>query len=157
MKAWKKFEADAAAIFRGKRYWAHAGERVDFIGETICRGERNILYGQCKLVKSLSLEALTKLAEEPGVDVVCVKVRRGRGKPSPMLVVFTEENYRRLHCDSISSAHTEAPCAPSSPSLPSQLAANTYPLPTGPIPFSAPTTPESFVGRPSCLRGPSAQ
>ena len=57
---------------------------------------RNIT-GQCKLVKTLSLEALTKLAEAPKNDVVCVKVRRGKGQSSPALVVMTFENYRRLH------------------------------------------------------------
>ncbi len=93
MKAWKQAEADAAAIFKGKRKWANSGERTDFDG--VIAGQK--ISGQCKLVKTLSLEALTKLAEESGIDVVCVKVRRGRGKPSPMLVVFTEESYRKLH------------------------------------------------------------
>ena len=102
MKAWKAFEAAAAALFNGKRFWANSGERLDFEGEL--RGftseglvDSMKIRGQCKLVKTLSLEALTKLAEEKDVDVVCVKVRRGAGKPSPMLVVFTEANYRRLH------------------------------------------------------------
>jgi len=104
MKAWKAFEASAAALFKGKRFWANSGERMDFEGTV--RGPwtadwgcdtRVPVHGQCKLVRVLSLEALTKLAEESGVDVVCVKVRRGSGKASPMLVVFTEENYRRLH------------------------------------------------------------
>ena len=101
MKAWKAFEAAAAALFNGKRFWANSGERLDFEGELYVGsepwGEFVKVHGQCKLVKSLSLEALTKLAEEPGVDVVCVKVRRGCGKASPMLVVFTEANYKRLH------------------------------------------------------------
>ena len=110
MKAWKAFEASAAAIFNGKRFWANSGERLDFVGEILSVGHviangqpgragfnRWEVRGQCKLVKNLSLEALTKLAEEKDVDVVCVKVRRGSGKASPMLVVFTEENYRRLH------------------------------------------------------------
>lgn len=104
VKAWKQFEADAAALFKGKRFWANSGERLDFEGTA--RGPwtaewgantRLPVRGQCKLVKSLSLEALTKLAEEPGVDVVCVKVRRGTGRPSPALVVMTFENYQRLH------------------------------------------------------------
>lgn len=105
MKAWKAFEAAAAALFNGKRFWANSGERLDFEGAVWQRPSNNPhlgyvrvpLHGQCKLVKTLSLEALTKLAEEDGVDVVCVKVRRGAGKSSPMLVVFTEANYRRLH------------------------------------------------------------
>jgi len=104
MKAWKQFEADAARLFCGARFWANSGERLDFEGEVLKYNDdlddfatSLKIRGQCKLVKTLSLEALTKLAEEPDVDVVCVKVRRGSGKPSPALVVFTFENYRRLH------------------------------------------------------------
>ena len=106
MKAWKQFEADAAKLFGGARFWANSGERLDFEGTVLRAVDCNEhekrcdpiqVHGQCKLVKTLSLEALTKLAEESGVDVVCVKVRRGSGKPSPALVVMTFENYRRLH------------------------------------------------------------
>jgi hypothetical protein len=105
LKAWKAFEASAAALFNGKRFWANSGERLDFEGSVRCPMFATPdfamvdvkIHGQCKLVKNLSLDALTKLAEEKDVDVVCVKVRRGSGKASPMLVVFTEENYRRLH------------------------------------------------------------
>jgi hypothetical protein len=108
VKAWKQFEADAAAIFNGKRFWANSGERLDFEGvvsvrDTDCppgvpttRKARTV-RGQCKLVKRLPLEKLTQLAEESGVDVVCVKVRRGAGRPSPMLIVFTAEKYKALH------------------------------------------------------------
>jgi hypothetical protein len=106
VSAWKQFERDAAALFGGGRFWANSGERLDFKGSVshyepaLGTGYRRMLreiQGQCKLVKTLSLEALTKLAEEPGVDVVCVKVRRGAGKPSPALVVMTFDNYQRLH------------------------------------------------------------
>ena len=105
MSAWKQLERDAAALFNGARFWANSGERLDFEGEVWQRPSNNPhlgyskvpVHGQCKLVRVLSLEALTKLAEEPGVDVVCVKVRRGVGRPSPTLVVFTAENYKRLH------------------------------------------------------------
>jgi hypothetical protein len=93
VKAWKQAEARAAAIFGGSRFWANSGERVDFDGRI---GNQRI-HGQCKLVRTCSAEALTKLAEEKGVDVVCLKVRRGAGKPSPMLVIFTEAKYRALH------------------------------------------------------------
>lgn len=100
--AWKAFERAAAALFSGARFWANSGERLDFDG-VACKpgiGTHRIemkIRGQCKLVKRLSLEALTQLTEEPGVDVVCVKVRRGRGAPSPALVVMTFETYKRLH------------------------------------------------------------
>jgi hypothetical protein len=97
MKAWKQFEADAAALFGGTRFWANSGERVDFEG-AVRRGDEAVkVHGQCKLVKTLSLEKLTQLAEEPGIDVVCVKVRRGTGRPSPALVVMTFDTYKRLH------------------------------------------------------------
>lgn len=93
-KAWKRFERDSANLFRGTRFWANAGERVDFSGRTR-DGLR--LSGQCKLVKTLSLEKLTQLAEEPGVDVVCVKRRRGSGKASSGLVVMTFEKFKEFY------------------------------------------------------------
>ena len=93
MSAWKSFERMAAAVFGGSRFWANGGGRQDFAGTIAGQPIR----GQCKLTRGLSLESLTKLAEEPGTDVVCVKVRRGAGRRSPMLIVFTAETYRRLH------------------------------------------------------------
>lgn len=96
MEAWKQFEADSAALVGGKRFWANSGERVDFEGPGF--------VGQCKLVKSLSLEALTKLVEEMDVDaakkgkigMVCVKVRRGKGVSSPGLVVMSFEAFNKM-------------------------------------------------------------
>jgi hypothetical protein len=93
MEPWKAFEAEAARLFGGRRYPANTGERADFSGSI--RGR--VIRGQCKLVKRLSLESITRLAEEPGIDVVCLKVRRGSGRRSPMLVIFTAEKYRELH------------------------------------------------------------
>lgn len=93
-KAWKKFERDAASLFLGSRFWANAGERVDFSGRT---REGIRITGQCKLVKTLSLEKLTQLAEEEGVDVVCVKRRRGSGKASSGLVVMTFDKFREFY------------------------------------------------------------
>lgn len=86
---WKQLERDCAAAFGATRHWANAGERVDFTGPHV--------IGQCKLVKTCSLEQLTRLAEEMQVmgtldnklGVVCTKVRRGRGKDSPILVTMT--------------------------------------------------------------------
>ena len=96
MEAWKAFERDSAKLFGGKRFWANSGERVDFEGPNV--------VGQCKLVKSLSLEALTKLVEEMDYDAakkwklgaVCVKVRRGKGKSSPSLVVMSFEAFEQV-------------------------------------------------------------
>jgi len=82
-------ERDAAALFGGKRHPANSGHRLDFESATA--------IGQVKLVKTLSLNALTELAEEmerealpkQKAGVVVVKVRRGKGRPSPILVVVT--------------------------------------------------------------------
>ena len=90
MSAWKAFEREAATLFAGARFWANSGERADFEGSIFGTKVR----GQCKLVKTLSLESLTQLAEEPGIEVVCVKRRRGKGKPSQPLVVMTFEKFR---------------------------------------------------------------
>jgi hypothetical protein len=96
VSAWKGFERDSAALFAGKRFWANAGERVDFRGELFGL----VVHGQCKLVQRLSLEELTKLAEEganhDGLWVVCTKVRRGQGSPSSPLVVMTFNMFKRL-------------------------------------------------------------
>ena len=94
MEAWKAFERDSAALFGGKRFWANSGERVDFEGP--------LVKGQCKLVKSLALEQLTKLVEEMDKDakpfskvgVACVKVRRGKGQASAPLVVMSFESFK---------------------------------------------------------------
>ncbi len=102
--AWKQFERHAASLFDGKRHWANSGERVDF--------ESAWAIGQCKLVRSLSLEALTKLAEEmeregekkKKIGVVVTKVRRGSGKLSPTLITMTETCLARLVAHHVAQA-----------------------------------------------------
>lgn len=92
--AWKQFERDAAALFGGTRHPANSGHRLDF--------ETTTALGQCKLVKVLSLASLSALAEEVAREalpkqkagVVVVKLRKGRGRPTPMLVVCTAEVWR---------------------------------------------------------------
>ncbi len=100
-KPWKLFERVAADLFNGARFWANAGERVDFAGRVGTLG----VLGQCKLVKTLSLNALTALAEEEAatadgekhtIGVVCVKVRRGSGQPSAPLVVMAFSQFEKL-------------------------------------------------------------
>ena len=96
-KAWKQFERDSGALFSGRRYGANTGERVDFAGKL---GTLEV-SGQCKLMKSLSLNELTKLAEEMEAQpdclgVVCVKVRRGTGVESQPLVVLTFNEFTKL-------------------------------------------------------------
>ena len=95
--AWKKVERAAAALFQGARFWANAGESCDF--------ESSGYVGQVKNVKRLSLEALTQLTEQAERDgiarektgVVVVKVRRGAGRRSPLVVCLTETMWRRLN------------------------------------------------------------
>jgi hypothetical protein len=96
VSAWKQLERDAAALFGGTRKWANSGERLDF--------ETDRTVGQVKLRRTLSLEALTQLAEEMEregdkankLGVVAVKVRRGKGKASPMLICVTEKHWREI-------------------------------------------------------------
>ena len=88
-KPFKKFEREVAALIGGKRYPANSGCGLD------CEGPR--VVAQCKLVKRLSLEELTQLAEVAAAQgrakgklgIVAVKVRRGAGHPSPGLIVMT--------------------------------------------------------------------
>ena len=54
------------------------------------------MVGQCKLVHTMSVNTLSKLAEEMAalaapsqIGIVCLKVRRGRGRISAPLVVMT--------------------------------------------------------------------
>jgi len=100
-KSWKKFERSVAALIGGKRAWANSGEAID------CSSDRFV--AQCKLVSRMSLEELTALVEAtdraatnhdltkpPKHGLVCVKVRRGKGRPSPTLVVMTSETFKSL-------------------------------------------------------------
>lgn len=95
-KAFKDFERETAALIGGKRYPANSGYRLDCEGPT--------MVAQCKLVKNLSLEALTQLAEEvtelgrelSKAGIVAVKVRRGTARPSPGLVVMTFSTFREI-------------------------------------------------------------
>lgn len=96
-KPWKAFEREAAALVRGRRFWANSGEACDVEGP--------FAVGQCKHVRALSLNALAELAETAEkqgqqkfkAGVVIVKPRRGRGRSSPTLVVMTATTWRALH------------------------------------------------------------
>ena len=95
-KAWKAAERKAAALFGTLRHPANSGHRVDFEGPTV--------IGQVKHVKNLSLKALSDLAEEMAREalpkckygVVVAQCRRGRGHPSPMLVIMTAEVWEAM-------------------------------------------------------------
>ena len=105
---WKKFERLAAALFGGTRHPANSGHRLDFESATA--------LGQCKLVKTLSLASLSALAEEVAREalpkhkfgVVCVKLRAGQGRATPMLVVCTAENWQAMHGDAQNQLSSEA-------------------------------------------------
>ena len=102
MSAWKAFERACAALIGGFRFWANSGERVDVEGPW--------MIGQCKLVKTLSLNALTKLVEEmtfeqkpidpatgqPKIGAVFVKCRRGCGQASEPMVCLSFTEFKRL-------------------------------------------------------------
>jgi hypothetical protein len=108
-RSWKAFERDVARLFGGRRFWANAGEALDVESETV--------VAQCKLVKRLSLEELTRLAEAVEREallkfkagVVAVKVRRGRGRSSQMLLVCTERVWRALNGSADQGTGEETP------------------------------------------------
>ena len=52
---WKEFERSIAALFGGKRFWSNSGASLDVESDTI--------VAQCKEVQTLSLAALTELAD----------------------------------------------------------------------------------------------
>ncbi len=96
-RPFKKFEREVAALIGGTRYPANSGHALD------CEGPE--IVAQCKLVKRLSLEELTQLAETAAAQglgkdklgIVAVHVRRGAGHPSPALVVMTADTFSLLY------------------------------------------------------------
>jgi hypothetical protein len=97
MSAWKQFERDVARLLGGRRFWANSGESIDV--------ESDGYVAQAKLVRVCSLAALTELAEiverqaalKNKAGVVAIKLRRGRGRPSPTLLVVTAATWERLN------------------------------------------------------------
>lgn len=94
--AWKQLERAVGALIGGKRLAANSGHAID------CEGPRFV--AQAKLVQRMSLDELTALAETIAKEgqmrgklgVVGVKVRRGPGVKSPILVVMTDETFTQL-------------------------------------------------------------
>ncbi len=95
--SWKQMERDVGELVGGKRFPANQGGRVDVSGP--------FHVVQCKERRALSLEQLTQLVEEieqiglqqGKVGLVAVKVRRGRGKPSPILIVQSATQWKNHH------------------------------------------------------------
>lgn len=97
-KGWKKFEREIGAAIGGKRFWANSGEEID--------AEGPLFVAQCKLVRSLSLSALTTLAiaahhqgkarEKVGV-VVVKQSGRGGNIRRPALFVLHEDDWKAVH------------------------------------------------------------
>lgn len=94
--AWKQLERSVADLIGGKRLPANSGHAID------C--ESAGFVAQAKLVQRMSLDELTALAEKIAQEglirnklgVVGVKVRRGAGVKSPVLVVMTDETFKTL-------------------------------------------------------------
>ena len=96
MSSWKALERTVGRLVGGKRYPANQGDRVDV--------ESPVYVVQVKERKALSLEELTKLVEEMEaigltkgkLGLVAVKVRRGRGRPSPLLIVQSAKQWSEV-------------------------------------------------------------
>lgn len=94
--AWKQHERAVADLIGGRRLPANSGHKID------CEGPRFV--AQAKLVQRMSLDELTALAEgialhgkaRGKLGLVGVKVRRGVGVKSPVLVVMTDETFKAL-------------------------------------------------------------
>lgn len=86
-KSWKQLEREVGLLVGGTRYPANQGGKVDV------EGPHYVV--QVKERRSLSLEQITQLVEEIEAiakekgkyGLVVTKVRRGRGRPSPLLVI----------------------------------------------------------------------
>lgn len=92
-KPFKQFERVCAQLIGGDRFPANQGGDVDVESDT--------LSGQCKLVKNMPLAELSRqvvqieaAAKKKGKrGVLFIKHRNGRGNPTPLLVIMTEENW----------------------------------------------------------------
>lgn len=101
---WKEIEKSAAALVDGRRFWANAGERLDFEGPKF--------VGQVKNVKELSMAALEALVLEveqlgrahkahdgtpnPKYGVVVTKRSAGAGRKTPHMITIAEDTWREI-------------------------------------------------------------
>ena len=93
-KPFKQFERTCAALINGVRFPANQGGKVDVKSDRI--------LGQCKLVQALSLAEMTRLVVEIEAEaekvgkrgMLFVKLRSGKGRPTPLLVVMSGAKWR---------------------------------------------------------------
>ena len=105
-KPWKAFERECAALINGHRKPANSGHKIDVESENV-RTEDAVfgVVGQCKEVQDLSLAQLTRLVVEVDAEagrvnkrgLVFVKLRSGRGHPTPTLVVQSAASWKEEH------------------------------------------------------------
>lgn len=95
-KSWKQLERDVAKLVGGSRYPANQGGLVDV--------ESAHYVVQVKERKALSLGEINRLVEEiegiakqrGKVGLVAVKLRKGRGHPTDILIIQSATQWRRL-------------------------------------------------------------
>ena len=91
---WKQMERNVGLITNTKRYPANQGGLIDTEGPEYIT--------QCKERKVLSLEQMTKLVEEIEAvakmkgkkGLLAVKVRRGSGHQSPILIIQSATQWK---------------------------------------------------------------
>jgi hypothetical protein len=94
---WKAEERAAAKLLGGQRYWANGGGRIDVESDRhVCQVKHRRVCSLAELER-LALE-MERLGTERGkVGLVIVKRRAGAGRPTPRLVIMTEDAYQ-VHC-----------------------------------------------------------
>lgn len=98
-RPWKKWEREVAALIGGRRYAANSGADID------CESLDTV--AQCKHVRRLGLPELASLAEgiairaatDRKLGIVAVKVRAGKGQPSPEIIVMSVDMFRKMLSD----------------------------------------------------------
>jgi hypothetical protein len=101
-KTWKQLERDCARLIGGYRMPANVGGKIDVTSERY--------FGQCKLLSidtHVTLPALSKIvqeldeiaAKEGKRGVVFVKMKAGKGHPTPILVVQSAAAWKEEHRD----------------------------------------------------------
>jgi hypothetical protein len=96
MTDWHDHERTCAAVIKGKRYPANTGGRVDV--------ESGTVVAQCKERATISSPEVVRLVAEMDalgftkgkVGVLFLRLKSGRGTPSPGMVVMTHRVFAQL-------------------------------------------------------------